>query len=98
MSFGVKGNHQRDRKHPGVRGMRPDNKSFRQTEAAERQAEYDKLSLEQKLEMLSRKPGESKKQRAKLTKLIEARKVQSSAKAENQVQKFLAKQAIAKKS
>lgn len=98
MSFGVKGNHNRDRKHPGVTGARPDNKLFRQQEAAERQAEYDKLTPEQKLERLDRKPGKSAKQRAKLTKLIEARKTQPVAKAESQVQKFLAKQAVAKKS
>lgn len=97
MNFGTKGNHQRDRKYPGVRGPRPDGKSFRQKEAQERQAEYDKLSLEQKLEKLAHKPGECKKQRARLLKLIEARKTQASAKAESQVQKFLAKQAVAKK-
>jgi len=97
MSLGVKGNHQRDRKHPGVRGLRPDNKEFRQKEALERQAEYDKLTPEQKLERLDSKPGESKKQRARLLKAIEARKAQASAKAENQIQKFIAKQSAAKK-
>jgi hypothetical protein len=98
MSFGIKGNHQRDRKYPGVRGTRPDNKSFRQNEARERQTEYDKLTLEQKLERLDRKPGAAKKQRAKLAKRIEAQKTQTSAKAESHVQKSLAKQAVAKKS
>ena len=97
MSFGAKGNHQRDRKHLGVRGPRPDGKEFRQKEANERQAEYDKLSLQQKLEQLDRKPGESKKQRARLLKAIEAQKTQASIKAENQIQKFIAKQSAAKK-
>jgi hypothetical protein len=97
MSFGIKGNHQRDRKHPGVRGVRPDNKSFRQKEAQERQAEYDKLSLEQKLERLDRKSGAAKKQCVRLTKLIEAQKNKAPAKVESQVQKFLAKKAAAKK-
>lgn len=103
MNFGSKGNHQRDRVYPGVRGPRPDGKSLRQKEATARQAEYDKLSLEQKLEQLERKLaggklGEGKRQRARLKKLIEGQKVQASAKAENQIQKFVAKQAAAKKS
>jgi hypothetical protein len=103
MNFGTKGNHQRDREYPGVRGPRPDGKSLRQREALERQAEYDKLSLEQKLERHERKLaggnlGEGKRQRARLLKLIEGQKVQASAKAENQIQKFIAKQAASKKS
>lgn len=97
MNLGVKGNHKRVRKNPGVRGPRPDRKAFRQKEANERQEAYDKLSLQQKLEQLDRKPGESKKQRARLLKLIDAKKTQASAKAENQVQKFIAKQSVSKK-
>lgn len=97
MSFGAKGNHQRDREYPGVRGPRPDGKEFRRKEAILRQNEYDKLSFQQKLEQLDRKPGESKKQRARLLKAIEAQKTQASIKAENQIQKFIAKHAAAKK-
>jgi hypothetical protein len=70
--------------------------SLRQKEAIERQAEYDKLTLEQKLERLDRKPGKSAKQRAKLAKLIAARDGQQ-AKPDSRVQKFVAKQAIAKR-
>lgn len=97
MTLGMKGKHQRSRRYPGACGPRPDNKSFRQKEALERQAEYDKLTLEQKLELLERRPGSSAKQREILTKLLSTNKSKI-VKVENKVEKFLAKQSIAKKS
>lgn len=67
-------------------------KDVRRAAAAERQEKYDKLSLEQKLELTTRRRGESKKERARLLKLIEASKASASAKAENQLHKLAAKQ------
>lgn len=69
-------------------------KEVRRAAALERQAEYDKLSLQQKLERLDRQRGVSKKQRARLLKLIEAQKTQAS----NQGAKLAGKQAHTKKS
>lgn len=80
-----------------MRGPRPDGKERRLKEVQERQAEYDKLSLEQKLETLAHKPGACKRQRARLLKAIEAQKTQASIKIENQLQKFMTKQATSKK-
>jgi hypothetical protein len=81
MSFGVRGNHSRSRRFPNARGRRPDNKSYRQSEATRRQAEYDKLTLEQKFALLKDTPGESKRQFVKLSKMIETKKLQMQAKA-----------------
>ncbi len=81
MNFGTKkGNHERTRLYPGVRGRRPDLKSFRQKEALQRQQQYDTLSVELKLELLDRRPGESKKQRARLKKLLSEKQQNTSAK------------------
>jgi hypothetical protein len=63
-----------DRRNPGVRGVRPDNKKHKRAEAAERQAAYDALSTAQKLALLDRKLGAgvgAKKQRAKLQGAVE---------------------------
>lgn len=81
MSFGVRGNHSRSRRFPHARGRRPDNKSYRQSEAIRRQVEYNKLTLEQKFELLKDTPGESKRQFVKLSKMIETKKLQMQAKA-----------------
>ena len=106
MTFGVRGNRNCSRRYPGIKGRRPDHKVFRRREAAARLAEYNTLSVEQKLGLLNTRPGESKKQRARLLKLIETRKPQPVAKLdkevskpdkqvqskpEKQVQKFMAK-------
>lgn len=103
MSFGVKGNHKRTRRHPGVKGLRPDLKAFRRREAQERQKEYDTLSLEQRLELLNSRRGTSAVQRARLLRMIEMKPVakpekqvsklekRAEDKPEKQVQKFLAK-------
>lgn len=57
------------RRYTGTSQHRPDNLKFRQEEAIERQAAYDKLSTNEKLSMLDRKLGVgvgAKKQRARL--------------------------------
>lgn len=43
-------------------------KSLRRKEAVERQEAWAKLPVEEKLAVLDKRPGESKKQRAKLAK------------------------------
>jgi hypothetical protein len=64
-----------NRRYPGVRGKRPDNKKFRKEEAKERQAFYDGLSIKEKLEHIARQiktmGGEAKKQIQKLQALLE---------------------------
>lgn len=60
-----------NKRYPGVRGRRPDLKKFRQEEALVRQAEYDKLSVAEKLKRLDTLFGEglgATRQRAKLAK------------------------------
>lgn len=62
------------RKFPGERGARPDNAKFRREEAAQRQAEYDKLTIKQKLAKLDEKlgPGQgAERQRARLMAQLE---------------------------
>lgn len=62
-----------DRKFPGCKNPRPDHFKLRQTEAAERQAAYDKLSIAEKLEKLDNTYGKdlgAAKQRAKLASLL----------------------------
>jgi hypothetical protein len=56
----------KQRMFPGVRGRRPDNKASKQKEAGERQALYNNLTLQEKLERLP--AGHCNKQRAKLMK------------------------------
>ena len=59
------------RKHPGVRGRRPDRKATRQLEANERQARYDTdkaLELAQRLGASTELLGEISKVRAKARK------------------------------
>jgi hypothetical protein len=61
------------RRFPDAFGVRPDHKKFRQEEAAERQTEYDKLSVKDKLAKLDTLFGVglgAEKQRAKLTALL----------------------------
>lgn len=53
----------------------PQNKKRKQQEATDRQSVYDGLSLETKLSMLDRRPGNSKRERIRLeTKIKEAKK------------------------
>ncbi|MDE1834527.1 MAG: hypothetical protein KGH64_04270 [Candidatus Micrarchaeota archaeon] len=54
-NVGGNGSKKNHRKYPGVRGKRPDLKKIRQTEALERQAQYDALSLEQKMKINPKK-------------------------------------------
>jgi succinate dehydrogenase/fumarate reductase flavoprotein subunit len=59
------------KRFPGVKGRRPDNKKFRQEEAATRVEEYAKLSNKEKLDALDAKFGKDRgaaKVRAKLSK------------------------------
>lgn len=54
-------------------GRRPDNRKFRQEEAATRQAAYDALSTADKVALLDRRLGVSlgaRKQRERLAKLM----------------------------
>jgi len=67
---GVKGQRKNHRLFPGIRGRRPDKAKFRREEAVERQTEYDKLSLQQKLDRLPPEPL-CKKQRTRLLTLME---------------------------
>ena len=63
------GKRKNDRRYPGIRGRRPDNKSFRIKDAAERKEAYSKLSNTEKLDKLDAKLGKdigATKQRAKL--------------------------------
>jgi hypothetical protein len=66
-----------DRKHPGVRGKRPDLKKLKQSEAKERQKFYDGLSVKEKLEHITRQlakiGGEAKKQIQKLLSIVETK-------------------------
>lgn len=52
----------------------PRNRQRKQKEAKERQVEWDSLSLEKKLKELDKRPGESKKEKAKLKVRLEADK------------------------
>jgi hypothetical protein len=63
-----------NRRYPGESRPRPDNAKFRREEAAKRQADYDKLSIEQKLAKLDEKlgPGQgAERQRARLMAQLE---------------------------
>jgi hypothetical protein len=64
-----------NRRHPGVRGKRPDLKKLKKEEAKERQSFYDSLSVKEKLEHLARQlkkvGGEAKRQRQKLQIIID---------------------------
>lgn len=57
-------------------GPRPDNNEIKRKEAILRQNEWEKLSPEQQLKALDSRPGESKRQRERLTTLIEKKKHQ----------------------
>jgi hypothetical protein len=70
---GVKGQRKNHRVFPGIKGKRPDKAKFRREEAIERQAEYDKLSLQEKLDRLPPEPL-CTKQRTRLLGLIEKAK------------------------
>lgn len=63
------------RKHTGG-GPRPDFTGLKRKEAAERLRSWTKLTPEAQLKALDRRPGESKRQRARLAALIEKRKHQ----------------------
>ena len=52
----------------------PDRRRIKQAEAKTRQAAWTLLSPEQKLQNLSRRPGASKKERARIIKHVEAAK------------------------
>lgn len=62
MPIGGRKNH---RRYPGVRGRRPDLKSFRQSEAISRQTAYDALTTAEKLARLPPPPA-CEKQRSLL--------------------------------
>jgi len=47
----------------------PDRKDKRRLEAAERQAKHDSLTVSQRRAKLATRPGQSKKERAKLDKM-----------------------------
>jgi hypothetical protein len=70
---GKKDNSKR-RFHGG--GPRPDLNELKRKEAMERQEAWSKLTPEQQLKALDSRPGESKRQRARLQLLIEKRKHQ----------------------
>lgn len=55
-------------------GPRPDNLKHKQDEAKERQEFWSKLSAQEKLNFLDRRPGEAKKQRARILAQVEAAK------------------------
>lgn len=57
-------------------GPRPDNNEIKRKEAILRQNEWEKLSPELQLKALDSRPGESKRQRERLTLLIERKKHQ----------------------
>lgn len=64
------------RQHPGIKGRRPDLKSFRQKEAIERLVAWQRLSIEEQLAHLDTRLGKemgAKKQRARLADKIELR-------------------------
>jgi hypothetical protein len=66
----VRGRRKNHRKHPEIKGKRPDKAEYRRAEAIERQAEYAKLTLEQKIAKLGPEPH-SMKQRVRLTAQLE---------------------------
>jgi hypothetical protein len=51
---------------PGAKSPRPDHHKGRQTEAKERNEAWAALSPEKQLEVLATRPGESKRQRARI--------------------------------
>jgi hypothetical protein len=55
-------------------GPRPDNNEIKQREAKERAEAWSSLTPQQQLAALDRRPGESKRQRARLQALIEKKK------------------------
>ena len=65
---GPEGAHLRRRKHPGIRGRRPDMKYLRKQEAVARHVAYAKLSPKQRLERLP--PSGARRERARLEALI----------------------------
>jgi len=74
-----RGGHERVRVHKGVMGKRPDLRARRVRLAKERQAEYDKLSTEQKITLLDRGGFVAHRQRAKLAALLIAEREQKKA-------------------
>lgn len=65
------------RRYPRIKGRRPDNAKFRREEAKERQAAYDKLSVQTKIQKLDAKLGVgvgAVKQRARLQKMLDGGK------------------------
>jgi hypothetical protein len=67
---GIKGQRKNHRLFPGIKGRRPDKAKFRREEAVQRQTEYDKLSLQEKLDRLPPEPL-CAKQRTRLLAKIE---------------------------
>jgi hypothetical protein len=73
MAFG-KGQRKNVRRFPNGKGLRPDCYEMRVRDAAERQAAYDKLTIQQKLDALDVRLGAGKgatKQRARLQDALE---------------------------
>ena len=58
------------RKYPEVKGRRPDLKEIRCEEALERTLAWQKLSPEEQLKSLDRRGHAAKKQRARITALL----------------------------
>lgn len=69
-----RGGHKRQRTFPGARGPAPHHKAGRVAEAQERQAAWAKLSPQEQLKLLDRRPGGSKRQRARLEAAIDRAK------------------------
>jgi hypothetical protein len=70
----IGGKRKNHRKYPGMK-HRADFAQTRQTEAKERQAAYDQLTVQQKLDRLP--PNGAKKQRARLTAQLTPTKQES---------------------
>lgn len=63
---GTRGGHGRTRRFPGARGRAPQNRELRQREATERKTFWESLSPTRQLEDLSKRPGDSARQRARI--------------------------------
>lgn len=69
----IRGRKTNHRKHPGIKGRRPDKKDRRIVVAEENKVKWEKLTPDQQLAVLNEKLGKgvgAKKQRARLNKII----------------------------
>ena len=65
----LKGKKTNNRRHPGIKGIRPDNKEHKRAEAKERLDAWQKLSGQDQLAVLNTRLGKdigAKKQRARI--------------------------------